>query len=102
MSCTVTRKDMVESLQAEGLTASDAKQFVSLFFEEIRSSLTQGENVKFSGFGKFMLCDRRERVGRDFRTGELLQVEARRTVVFHPSQTLKYRAAQFTLPIKKS
>ena len=99
---TVTRKDMAELLQDEGLMANDAKQFVSLFFGEIRASLNQGENVKLSGFGKFMLRTRRERVGRDFRSGKPLQVEARETVVFRPSQTLKYRVAKFSPPPKES
>ncbi|MBA4284388.1 MAG: integration host factor subunit alpha [Xanthomonadaceae bacterium] len=81
---------MVESL---GLNMAEAKEFVDLFFEEIRACLERGEEVKLSGFGDFELCDKRARPGRNPKTGELVPISARRIVTFDAGGKLRLRVA---------
>ncbi|HDL4141989.1 TPA: integration host factor subunit alpha [Mannheimia haemolytica] len=77
-----------------GLEKRVAKQFVELFFEEIRSSLENGEEVKLSGFGNFSLREKKARPGRNPKTGENVAVSARRVVVFKAGQKLRERVEQ--------
>ena len=62
-----------------------------MFFEEIRHALEHNESVKLSGFGNFYLRDKRQRPGRNPKTGEEIPITARRVVTFHPGQKLKAR-----------
>ena len=92
MVTTLTKADMVEHLYEElGLNKREAKDLVEMFFEEVRLALGQGQNVKLSGFGNFMLRDKTQRPGRNPKTGEDIPVEARRVVTFRPGQKLKQR-----------
>ncbi|KTD19687.1 integration host factor subunit alpha [Legionella londiniensis] len=72
-----------------GLTKPDAREVVEQFFEEIRTTLAEGEHVKLSGFGNFILRDKPQRPGRNPKTGEEVPVEARRVVTFKPGLKLK-------------
>ncbi|MCK5818271.1 MAG: integration host factor subunit alpha [Psychromonas sp.] len=72
-----------------GLSKRDAKQFVEFFFEEIKASLANGEAVKITGFGGFDLKNKRERPGRNPKTGEDVSISARRIVRFKSGQKLK-------------
>jgi integration host factor subunit alpha len=72
-----------------GLSKPDAKEMVECFFEEIRFSLENGQHVKLSGFGNFILRDKSERPGRNPKTGEDIPVEARRVVTFKPGLKFK-------------
>lgn len=72
-----------------GINKGDAKEIVEAFFEEIRSALENGEEVKISGFGNFQLRDKPQRPGRNPKTGEEVAITARRVVTFHASQKLK-------------
>ena len=93
---TLTKADMVEHLYDEiGLNKREAKDLVEMFFEEIKSSLEKGENVKLSGFGNFVLRDKNSRPGRNPKTGEEVQVSARRVVTFRPGQKLKSRVEEY-------
>ncbi|MFD2405721.1 HU family DNA-binding protein [Azorhizophilus paspali] len=61
---------MAERLYEElGLNKREAKELVELFFEEIRQALEHNEQVKLSGFGNFDLRDKRQRPGRNPKTG---------------------------------
>ena len=83
----LTKADMVDYLFEQiGLTKLEAKDLVELFFEEIRVTLERGEPVKLSGFGNFDLREKRERPGRNPKTGEEIPITARRVVTFHPGQ----------------
>ena len=68
---------------------TEAKTMVEAFFEEIRACLRENEQVKLSGFGNFDLRDKRERPGRNPKTGEEIPISARRVVTFRPGQKLK-------------
>ena len=88
----LTKADFAESLSDElGLDKHAAKAMVELFFEEIKSSLEQGKQVKISGFGKFELRDKTSRPGRNPKTGEEIPITARRVVTFRSGQKLKAR-----------
>lgn len=89
---TLTKADIVEKLYADiGLNRKDAKELVDMFFEEIKQALAQGNAVKLSGFGSFDLRDKRERPGRNPKTGQEIPVTARRVVTFKAGQKLKGR-----------
>ncbi|EEY12853.1 integration host factor alpha subunit [Mannheimia haemolytica serotype A2 str. BOVINE] len=91
----LTKIEIAENLiEKFGLEKRVAKQFVELFFEEIRSSLENGEEVKLSGFGNFSLREKKARPGRNPKTGENVAVSARRVVVFKAGQKLRERVEQ--------
>ncbi len=88
----LTRADMAESLfNAIGLNKKEARELVDLYFKELRKCLAVGEPVKLSGFGNFELRDKKERRGRNPKTGENIPVSARRVVTFRPGQKLQAR-----------
>jgi len=92
----LTKAEMADRLFEElGLNKREAKEIVELFFEEIRSSLEQNEQVKLSGFGNFDLRDKGQRPGRNPKTGEEIPITARRVVTFKPGQKLKARVETY-------
>ena len=92
----LTKADMAERLYDDlGLNKREAKEIVEAFFEEIRSSLSENEQVKLSGFGNFDLRDKRQRPGRNPKTGEEVPISARRVVTFRPGQKLKDRVEAY-------
>ena len=87
---TVTKAHLAELLfNRIGLNKREAKEFVDHFFEELRSALLSGDAVKITGFGNFNLRDKVQRPGRNPKTGEEVEISARRVVTFHASQKLK-------------
>jgi len=94
----LTKADMSEMLFTElGINKKLAKDIVEEFFEEIRTSLEAGEQVKLSGFGNFDLRVKNERPGRNPKTGEDIPITARRVVTFRPGQKLKSRVENVKL-----
>lgn len=92
----LTKADFAERLFDElGLNKREAKEMIELFFEEIKGSLENGEQVKISGFGKFELRDKNSRPGRNPKTGEEIPISARRVVTFRSGQKLKVRVEQY-------
>lgn len=92
---TLTKADIVEAIIAQvGLARPDARQMVDDLFEEIRACLAAGESVKLSGFGNFELRDKKERPGRNPKTGKEIPITARRVVSFKAGQKLKARVAE--------
>lgn len=92
----LTKADMAKVLFEElGLNKREAKELVELFFEEIRSALEEGHEVKLSGFGNFVPRTKNERPGRNPKTGEEIPIIARRVVTFRPGQKLKARVEAY-------
>ena len=90
MSIALTKADMAESLFNElGLNKREARELVDMFYEELRASLAVGEQVKLSGFGNFDLRDKKERPGRNPKTGEDVLISERRVVTFKSGLKLK-------------
>jgi integration host factor subunit alpha len=88
----LTKASMAESLFEElGLNKREARELVDSFFEDLRSALATGEQIKLSGFGNFDLRDKNQRPGRNPKTGEEIPITARRVVTFRPGQKLKSR-----------
>ena len=87
---TVTKASLSEKLFGDiGLNKREAGEFAELFFEQISLSLEQGAAIKLSGFGVFALRDKAARPGRNPRTGESVEISARRVVTFRPSRRLR-------------
>jgi integration host factor subunit alpha len=92
----LTKAEMAERLFQElGLNKREAKEMVELFFEELRMALERGEQVKLSGYGNFDLRDKKQRPGRNPKTGEEIPISARRVVTFRPGQKLKARVEAY-------
>jgi integration host factor subunit alpha len=95
----ITKADLSENLFAVlGLNKTEAKEIVEAFFEEIAIALEQGFEVKVSSFGNFKLRDKKQRPGRNPRTGKEVPVKPRRVVTFHTGQKLKTRIEAYAGP----
>lgn len=91
---TVTRADLIEAVYQEvGLSRNESADLVETVLDEIALNLTNGDNVKISSFGSFIVRDKGGRVGRNPKTGEEVPIEPRRVLVFRPSQVLKDRVS---------
>ena len=89
---TITKADLADYLfEKVGLNKREAKEFVDLFFEELRNALVSEESIKLTGFGNFDVRKKSERPGRNPKTGQQIPVTARKVVTFHASQKLKER-----------
>ena len=92
----LTKADLAEHLFEElGLNKREVKDLIEAFFEEIRTALGRGEEVKLSGVGNFELREKKERPGRNPKTGEEIPITARRVVTFRPGQKLKARVEAY-------
>lgn len=91
---TITRADLSEAVYADvGLSRHESAQFVDLVLEEISKALIAGEQVKLSSFGSFSVRHKKQRVGRNPKTGEEVPILPRRVLMFRASHTLKERIA---------
>jgi integration host factor subunit alpha len=89
---TVTRADLSEAVyQKVGLSRTESAALVELVLDELCDCLAQGESVKLSSFGSFVVREKGERVGRNPKTGIEVPIEPRRVMVFKPSNVLKAR-----------
>ncbi|PZN76227.1 MAG: integration host factor subunit alpha [Candidatus Methylumidiphilus alinenensis] len=93
----LTKADLVETLLDETeLNKHEAKELIDQFFEEVKTALESGRSVKLSGFGNFDLRDKKQRPGRNPKTGEEIPITARRVVTFKPGQKLKAKVEDYT------
>ena len=87
---TVTKADIVEKVyQKIGFSKKEASELVEMVFSQLKDTLCVGEKVKISGFGNFVVRQKKERVGRNPQTGDQIKISARRVLTFRPSQVLK-------------
>jgi len=87
---TVTKIELAEKIVEQGLCGiKEAVELVESTLETIKSSLSSGEDVLLSGFGKFHVRDKRARKGRNPKTGTEMTVAPRRVVTFHASNELR-------------
>ena len=88
----MTRADLSEAVyQKVGLSRTESAALVELVLAEICDRLVQGETVKLSSFGSFVVRDKGQRVGRNPKTGVEVPIDPRRVMVFKPSNVLKAR-----------
>ncbi len=91
---TLTRADLSEAVYQEvGLSRNESAELVESVLFEISQNLVEGENVKISSFGSFIVRSKDGRIGRNPKTGEEVPIEPRRVLVFRPSQVLKDRVS---------
>ena len=91
----LTKAEMAEHLFEElGLNKREAKDMVEMFFEEIRLSLENGRQVKLSGFGNFDLREKKQRPGRNPKTGDQVHVPPKKIPYFKPGKHLREELLQ--------
>ena len=91
----LTRADLAEALHRKvGLSRAESSTLVEGILRHMCVSLSNGENVKISGFGTFLLRDKAERVGRNPKTGVEVPIAPRRVLTFRASQTMRARIAK--------
>jgi integration host factor subunit alpha len=94
-SGTLTRADLSDIVHNRlGLSRAESAGVVERVLYHMCHALSDGTNVKISGFGSFILRDKRERVGRNPKTGVEVPITPRRVLTFRASQKLKARIAQ--------
>lgn len=87
---TLTKAELAAFLfERLGLNKRESKDMVDAFFDLVRDSLVNGQDVKISGFGNFQIRTKMARPGRNPRTGQAVDIKARRVVTFHASHKLK-------------
>lgn len=87
---TLTKEDIIgDILVNTGLDKVTASEGVETFIQIIKSNLAQGEDVGFSGFGKFHVREKRARRGRNPKTGEEMTISPRRAITFSLSNALR-------------
>ena len=85
-----TKKDLAEALvEKYGYTKKEANEVVTTLFEEIAANLAKGDTTDISGFGKFVVKTRKERVGINPATGAKIKIEASKAPAFKPAKALK-------------
>jgi integration host factor subunit alpha len=89
---TLTRADLAESLHRQiGLSRAESANIVERILAHMCDALAEGQNVKISGFGSFVLRDKGERIGRNPKTGVEVPIAPRRVLTFRASQMLRDR-----------
>jgi len=87
---TITRADLVEALaRRANLQRADANRLLTRMLDMVQDALVEGETVKLSRFGNFNVRAKRQRIGRNPKTGEEVPITPRRVVTFRPSQMLR-------------
>jgi integration host factor subunit alpha len=86
----LTKADIVERIHDKvGYSKKEAGEVVDSIFELIKHHLEKGQKVKVSGFGNFVVHEKRPRKGRNPQTGEAITIRGRRVLGFKASPTLK-------------
>src|SRR6516162_9849268 len=87
----MTKAEIVQALYSKvgGFSRKESAELVDLVFEMMKETLARGEKIKVSGFGNFVLRDKRQRPGRNPQTGDPIKISERRVLTFKASQILK-------------
>ena len=87
----MTKAEIVQALYTRvgGFSKKESADLVDLVFEMMKETLGRGEKIKISGFGNFVLRDKRQRPGRNPQTGDPIKISERRVLTFKASQILK-------------
>ena len=90
MDKTTTRSTLSEAVfKNVGLSRNESATLVDSVFGEILKSLINGDDVKISSFGTFVVREKKERIGRNPKTGQEVPITARSVVTFRASNVLK-------------
>ncbi len=86
----MTKADLVETIYEKiGFSRKESAEIVDLVFDLMKETLESGQKIKISGFGNFLVRQKRSRKGRNPQTGSEIQITARRVLTFKPSQVLR-------------
>ncbi len=86
----MTKADIVEQVYEQaGLPKKESGEVVERVFGALKEAIANGEKVKLSGFGNFEVRTKASRIGRNLKTGEAIEISARRVLTFKPSQLLR-------------
>lgn len=86
----MTKADLINAIyERVGFSKKESAKIVELVFEILKETLETGEKVKISGFGNFVVREKRARIGRNPQTNEEITILARRVLTFKPSQILR-------------
>ena len=87
----MTKAEIIDAVYEKvgGFSKKEAAEIVEAVFDTMKDVLAEGEDIKISGFGKFVVSDKSERVGRNPQTGSPIPISARRVLTFKTSQVLK-------------
>jgi len=89
-SKTLTRADLTEVLHREvGLSRMESADMVNTVLDLISEAAVEGHSIKLSSFGTFLVRSKRQRIGRNPKTGVEVPITPRRVMVFRPSQIMK-------------
>jgi integration host factor subunit alpha len=86
----MTKADVIDSVcNKVGFSKKESAEIVEMVFDTLKDTLERGEKIKLSGFGNFVVREKKSRVGRNPQTGQEIEISARRVLTFRPSQVLK-------------
>jgi integration host factor subunit alpha len=87
----MTKADIVDKVceQVGGFSKKEAADLVDQVFDTMKAVLESGEKIKISGFGNFVVREKKPRPGRNPQTGQEITIDARRVLTFKPSNVLK-------------
>lgn len=87
---TITRADLAEAVHLKiGLPRNECTSLVETVLSLISEAAVRGENIKLSSFGSFLVREKRERIGRNPKTGAEVPIDSRRVMTFRPSSILR-------------
>jgi integration host factor subunit alpha len=90
MKRSLIRADIAEAIyQKIGLSRNESADMVGTILDEISESFESGKNVKITSFGSFTVLNKRQRIGRNPKTGEEVPITPRRVLSFRPSHILR-------------
>ena len=72
-----------------GFSKKEAADIVDEVFDAMKTAVEEGDKIKISGFGNFIVREKKPRPGRNPQTGQEIMIEARRVLTFKPSNVLK-------------
>tara|TARA_Y100000591_G_C21528201_1_gene542806 strand:- start:58 stop:393 length:336 start_codon:yes stop_codon:yes gene_type:complete len=103
MDKTTTRSTLSEAVfKNVGLSRNESSALVDTVFNEILKSLIEGDDVKISSFGTFIVRNKKERIGRNPKTGQEVPITARSVVTFRASNVLKLKVNNKNKELKES
>jgi len=99
----MTKADIVEQIYEQvGFSKKESAELVEKVFDAIKATLAEGEKVKISGFGNFVVRGKNSRKGRNPQTGQEILLEARKVLTFKPSLVLKNLLNEEQIPTSES
>jgi len=87
---TMTKADIVEKIhQKVGFSKKESAEIVDLVLGIVKETLANGEKIKISSFGNFVIREKKPRRGRNPQTGDVIEIPSRWVLTFHPSNILR-------------